>query len=678
MKLSLHRDLLLVIISSLAVLTISWLQLVKGNVLTFIEYVAILLLPGYSLMTAIWPSEDRIEWSLRAGVGFVLGLFFVLFLPIILESQNMGFLNENLTGLLLILAVLLSLVAMVRRREPSEEEAPYGGKQLTLEESIQRAAELRERQVDEHEDDEYEYDVETGHFEYYDEEPELEESPEDERESYQVTDEEEYEEPDEYQQLREEKPLQYQRMRERGYFDEESSEETRPESMPLHVDEDVKTEPYSTGYEEEMDRPVWMDEEPGQKTGRNWYNFLRNIILTILIFGIILAVMDLLGWNTGLLQDISKYSMEIILVTSIILVAMVFLRKFLKTEAPVEEYEEEISEGAGYEEEIEQEEYAVDEFLEPEQGREAVQTPPPTETAGIVSKEHREPPHYKPRNYYLDIILILALTLLTVAFILVPALNKTFVRTILGILLVLFIPGYSLIAALFPKWGDLDGIERAALSFGLSIAVTPLIGLGLNYTPWGIRLDPILISLTIFTLAMSLIAYLRRRNLPEGEKFFVPFGEFTRSIKESFKRESRTEKILSIILIISIILAISTTVYIIVKPKQGEKFTEFYILGPDGKASDYPTNLTNGDVGRVIIGVVNHEYATTNYKLLVKVGNRTLKNDTFTLKNGEKKEIPFNFTAGNNGQKKMQFLLYKLPDQGKAYRSLHLWLNITS
>ena len=682
MKLSLHRDLLLVIISCLAVLTISWLQLVNGNVLTFIEYVAILLLPGYSLMTAIWPSEDRIEWSLRAGVGFVMGLFFVLFLPIILESQKMGFINENLTSLLLILAVLLCLVAMIRRGEPSEEESPYGGKQLTLEESIQRASELRDRQVEEHEDDEYEYDMETGHFEYHDEELELEEPPEDERKTFPVTEKEpeETEEPDEYQQLRDEKPLQYQRMRERGYFDEESPEDTRPESIPLHVDEDVKTEPYPTDYEEEMDRPVWMDEEPGKKTGRNWYNLLRNIILAILIFGIILAVMDLLGWNTGLLKDISKYSLHIIVISSIILVAMALLRKVLKPEAPVEEYEEEIPEGTGYEEEIEQEEYAIaeEELLEPEE-IEKTQTLPPTQTAGIVSKkEHKEPPHYKPRNYYLDIILILALTLLTVAFILIPPLNKTFIRTILGILLVLFIPGYSLIAALFPKWGDLDGIERAALSFGLSIAVTPLIGLGLNYTPWGIRLDPILISLTIFTLTMILIAYLRRRNLPEGEKFFVPFGEFTRSIKESFKRESRTEKILSIILIISIILAISTTVYIIVKPKQGEKFTEFYILGPDGKASDYPTNLTNGDVGRVIIGVVNHEYATTNYKLLVKVGNRTLKNDTFTLKNGEKKEIPFNFTAGNNGQKKMQFLLYKLPDQGKAYRSLHLWLNITS
>lgn len=679
MKLSLHRDLLLVIISSMAVLTISWLQLVKGNVLTFIEYVAILLLPGYSLMTAIWPSEDRIEWSLRAGVGFVLGLFFVLFLPIILESQKMGFINENLTSLLLILAVLLSLVAMIRRREPSDEEYPYGGKQLTLEESIQRASELRDREVEEHEDDEYEYDMETGHFEYHDEESDLEETSEDERETYPVREEEseETEEPDEYQQLREEKPLQYQRMRDRGYFDEESSEDTIPESAQLQVDEDVKTEPYPTDYEEEMDRPVWMDEKAGQKTGRNWYNLLRNIILAFLILGIILAVMDLLGWNTGLVKDISKYSLQIIIISSIIMVAMALLRKVFKREAPVEEYEEEIPEDEDYEEEIEQEEYAVaeEEFLEPEQKIE--QTPPPTATAGIVSKEHREPPHYKPRNYYLDIILILALTLLTVGFVLIPPLNKTFVRTILGILLVLFIPGYSLIAALFPKWGDLDGIERAALSFGLSIAVTPLIGLGLNYTPWGIRLDPILISLTIFTLAMSLIAYLRRRSLPEGEKYFVPFGAFTRNIRESFKGESRTEKILSIILIISIILAISTTVYIIVKPKQGEKFTEFYILGPDGKASNYPTNLTNGDRGRVIIGLVNHEYATTDYKLLVKVGNRTLKNDTLTLKNGEKKEIPYNFTAGTNGQKKMQFLLYKLPEEVKPYRSLHLWLDIT-
>ena len=83
-----------------------------------------------------------------------------------------------------------------------------------------------------------------------------------------------------------------------------------------------------------------------------------------------------------------------------------------------------------------------------------------------------------------DLLIIFLTTLIAIIFILTPKLNETFIRTILGLFLILFIPGYSLIAALFPKKDDLDGIERAALSFGLSIAVTPLIGLALNYTPW--------------------------------------------------------------------------------------------------------------------------------------------------------------------------------------------------
>jgi uncharacterized membrane protein len=92
--------------------------------------------------------------------------------------------------------------------------------------------------------------------------------------------------------------------------------------------------------------------------------------------------------------------------------------------------------------------------------------------------------------------------------------------------MVLFLPGYALIAALFPRKNDLDGIERLALSFGLSIAVVPLIGLGLNFTPFGIRLVPILVSLSVFTMAMLLIANLRRSQMSEEERFEVPFSFF--------------------------------------------------------------------------------------------------------------------------------------------------------
>jgi len=129
------------------------------------------------------------------------------------------------------------------------------------------------------------------------------------------------------------------------------------------------------------------------------------------------------------------------------------------------------------------------------------------------------------RDFPKDLALVIALTLACLLFVLVPRLSETPVRVVLGLLLVLFLPGYSLIAALFPRRDDLDGIERIALSFGLSIAVVPLIGLGLNYTPFGIRLVPILAVLSVFTVSLAVIAGVRRCWLPEADRFVVEIGE---------------------------------------------------------------------------------------------------------------------------------------------------------
>ncbi|MEM3070950.1 MAG: DUF1616 domain-containing protein, partial [Candidatus Bathyarchaeia archaeon] len=78
------------------------------------------------------------------------------------------------------------------------------------------------------------------------------------------------------------------------------------------------------------------------------------------------------------------------------------------------------------------------------------------------------------------------------------------IRIILGSIFVLYLPGASLIELLYPKKEDLTQLERLALSIGLSLALVPLVGLILNYTPWGIRLDPIVASLTILTTILSL------------------------------------------------------------------------------------------------------------------------------------------------------------------------------
>ena len=127
------------------------------------------------------------------------------------------------------------------------------------------------------------------------------------------------------------------------------------------------------------------------------------------------------------------------------------------------------------------------------------------------------------RQLPLDLLLVAGLVLLTDILVLVPVFSGSFLRTYLGILLVLFLPGYALTGAIFPAKNDLEGIERAVVSFGLSIAVVPIMGLGLNYTIWGIREIPILTVLSVFTLLMCAIAYYRRSLLPEAEAFEIPF-----------------------------------------------------------------------------------------------------------------------------------------------------------
>lgn len=278
-----------------------------------------------------------------------------------------------------------------------------------------------------------------------------------------------------------------------------------------------------------------------------------------------------------------------------------------------------------------------------------------------------------------DLALVILWTLSCIPFVLMPPLNATPVRIVLGLPLVLFLPGYALIALLFPRKADLDAIERIALSFGLSIAVVPLIGLGLNYTPFGIRLSPVLFSLSVVTIALALGACWRRRKVVSSEEFAVEFRAAFRALKESFAAsETRLDRILSVILVISILVAIGMVVYVIVTPKQGEKFTEFYILGPGGKADEYPTTLRVGEEGRVLIGIVNHEYATVEYRLEVRLGDTRLTNESFPLSHNETWERPFTFKPAVVGEnQKLAFWLFKVgANETEPYRSLHLWVDV--
>ncbi len=245
-------------------------------------------------------------------------------------------------------------------------------------------------------------------------------------------------------------------------------------------------------------------------------------------------------------------------------------------------------------------------------------------------------------------------------------------RIILGLPFLLFFPGYTLMAALFIKKEGIGGIERVALSFGLSITVVPLIGLILNYTPWGVRLEPILYSVASFIFITSIIAWVRRKRLPEQERFGIEF-----QLKAPGWGGSAWDKVLSIILVVAIVGALGSLGYIIATPKVGERFTEFYVLGLEGKAIDYPRELRVGEEGRVIVGIINRERETVSYWVKVRIdGVRDNQTGPLELGNDEEWEEIVSFTPDRVGDtQKVELLLYKNMES-EPYLKLHLWIDV--
>jgi uncharacterized membrane protein len=241
----------------------------------------------------------------------------------------------------------------------------------------------------------------------------------------------------------------------------------------------------------------------------------------------------------------------------------------------------------------------------------------------------------------------------------------------------IFVPGYVLITALYPKEDDLDTIERLALSFGFSIAIAPVLGLLIKFTFRAGSLN-VQLALCILTIIFIIFAaYRREKQLPE-KRFYVPFHYLKELVgKELDIPKSKTDRIYTSILIFTVVLAISMLYFVITTPKIGEKFTEFYILGPDGRAYNYPTTLQYNYPSTIIVGVANHEYISVNYTVRI-VLDKDIQTDTlFSLGHNEIWEKNVTFVPKKNGTNmKLEFWLFKEDNFSSPYRELYLWVNV--
>lgn len=301
-------------------------------------------------------------------------------------------------------------------------------------------------------------------------------------------------------------------------------------------------------------------------------------------------------------------------------------------------------------------------------------------------------------------------------------------RILFGALLVLVLPGYALVLALLPA---ADSVERWTYAIGSSAIVVGLAGLVLNFSPFAIT-DATVLAVTNAVTFVSLTAvWRRRRRAPDaaeeatsadtmaGDEPTTSAGAAAgdepatsadtvasdepttgSDLRSLLAFDTRTDQILTVLLLGTLLLATGSVAYAVTAPDQGKSYTELSLLtkndGGEFVASGYPTEFVSGEPQSLYVGVANHEGESTTYTLVVAVqrvrwgddsvevlDEQQLDRRTLELGPGESKRIRHNVAPEMEGQGlRLAYMLYestppKDPTVENADQSVYLRIDVS-
>lgn len=285
----------------------------------------------------------------------------------------------------------------------------------------------------------------------------------------------------------------------------------------------------------------------------------------------------------------------------------------------------------------------------------------------------------------------------------------TKIRLLVAGPLVLFFFGYVLLAALFPEaasssneWVDsMLPAERIILSFALSIGATLVVALLVSYSSLPFSADTILLAVSGTTVITIILTAAVRARLPSERQYTVDFRLWVRRGHISgWQQTSSTEKVLNLVLILSLLFATTAVGYGIASQPQPEPFTEFTMMteSEDGSlvASGYPTDLTIGENRTLALMVGNQEGETKEYTVVAKLQRLTgtggttqivesneLERMQLRVPAGESSVVRHTVTPSTTGERlQLIYLLYEeepptSPTENNAYRAVTLPISVS-
>ncbi len=278
--------------------------------------------------------------------------------------------------------------------------------------------------------------------------------------------------------------------------------------------------------------------------------------------------------------------------------------------------------------------------------------------------------------------------------------------------LLLFVPGYVLLAVAFPRRPDRNkpirrGItvveagptwtDRLVLSFPVSVGVVPVVGGVL--LALGRPFDPTTVATVLGALVgVGLVAaWIRRVRIPVDERLDVPAEGAVTALKGRWLGTgSAGELIATVALVASAVLLVSSIALAAGGPAGGTSYTRLMLLSENESgeltAGGFPTEIVQHRAVPVVANVQNSEGTTTDYTLVVRHehlanGSNEVRNasvltsEQFTLEPGETVNRSVTVTSRDVGaDQRVSFYLYRgesPADVGPATAYRHAYMSIT-
>jgi uncharacterized membrane protein len=313
--------------------------------------------------------------------------------------------------------------------------------------------------------------------------------------------------------------------------------------------------------------------------------------------------------------------------------------------------------------------------------------------------------------------------------------DRLFSRALFGLPLLFFFPGYAIVAALYPAssprksetgaaagpgWspstatfgahvsplrrshGDRIGWRaRLALSFGVSVAVLPFLGLVLGASGVGFGQRPAILGLGSVVVAGLAVAVVRRSRLPESERFHPPTNRYLlRRTGNRFNGGSLVDSSLNVVLAALVLISILGVGYTAATPNNAESYTSVALLTETNSgelvANGYPETLDES-AEPLVLEIENLEGERIDYVVLVELQRVTRADGSLSVEERSRVDrLTPTVSAGDTWTDRhtvepslegedlrLVYYLYteeapETPSAESAYRTVHIWVDAPS